>query len=141
MPLVVSLPPAVGAIDFYIDLAIDCVETVNVTVPCEVSVAAWPLPVVVRRNVSSICASAKVGQYFGFYNQAGTRGFAPTHPWLAGCASGRSQLLRAVVHVLGRRQHQRADSHVQGCLQPCHWPDQAWRAALLRRCSVRLAIL
>ena len=75
VPLLISLPPAVGAIDFYIDLAIDCVETVNVTVTCQVSVAAWPLPVVVRRNVSSICASAQVGQYFGFYNQAGKAGF------------------------------------------------------------------
>lgn len=71
VPLVISLPPGMGAIDFYIDLAIDCVETVNVTLPCAVSVATWPLPLVVTRNVSSICSSARVGQYFGFYDHAG----------------------------------------------------------------------
>jgi hypothetical protein len=70
---VISLPPGIGALDFYIDLAIDCVGTVNVTLPCEVSVATYPLPLVVMRNVSSICASAKVGQYFGFYDHAGAR--------------------------------------------------------------------
>ena len=31
-----ALPPGVGAVDFYIDLAIDCVETVNVTKACQV---------------------------------------------------------------------------------------------------------
>ena len=36
VPLVMALPPGVGAVDFYIDLAIDCVETVNVTKPCQV---------------------------------------------------------------------------------------------------------
>lgn len=36
MPLVIALPPGVGALDFYIDLAIDCVETTNVTMPCQV---------------------------------------------------------------------------------------------------------
>lgn len=71
VPLVMTLPPGVGALDFYIDLGIDCVNTTNITVPCEVSVATWPLPLVVRKNVSSICSSAKVGQYFGFYDIAG----------------------------------------------------------------------
>ena len=36
VPLVIALPPGVGALDFYIDLAIDCVETTNVTMPCQV---------------------------------------------------------------------------------------------------------
>ncbi len=31
----IALPPGVGAIDFYIDLAIDCVNTTNVTRPCQ----------------------------------------------------------------------------------------------------------
>ena len=39
MPLVMALPPGVGAVDFYIDLAIDCVETVNVTKACQVTSA------------------------------------------------------------------------------------------------------
>ena len=39
VPLVMALPPGVGAVDFYIDLAIDCVETVNVTKPCQVNSA------------------------------------------------------------------------------------------------------
>jgi hypothetical protein len=148
VPLVITLPPGIGAVDFYIDLAIDCVNTTDVTVrailifshsslqlsswagiwqplpaacpqdapclfwqqklviiiriggtmceggsvgengpkicvrnrdnisiclqvPCDVSVATWPLPLVVRKNVSSICASAEVGQYFGFYDHSG----------------------------------------------------------------------
>ena len=37
MPLVIALPTGVGAIDFYIDLAIDCVNTTNVTMPCQVT--------------------------------------------------------------------------------------------------------
>ena len=36
VPLVSALPTGVGAIDFYIDLAIDCVNTTNVTMPCQV---------------------------------------------------------------------------------------------------------
>lgn len=96
IPLVVSLPPAVGAVDFYIDLAIDCVETVNVTALCEVSVAAWPLPVVVRRNVSSICASAQVGQYFGFYNQAGKSDSRVHTPMLAEARYTFAQFVRAI---------------------------------------------
>ncbi|CAL8471357.1 g10899 [Coccomyxa elongata] len=71
VPLVITLPPGIGALDFYIDLAIDCVNTTNITVPCDVSVATWPLPLVITKNVSSICASAEVGQYFGFYDHAG----------------------------------------------------------------------
>ena len=34
-----ALPPGVGAVDFYSDLAIDCVETVNVTKACQVTSA------------------------------------------------------------------------------------------------------
>lgn len=33
--------------------------------------AAAPEPLIVKRNLSSICSSAKVGQYFGFYNREG----------------------------------------------------------------------
>ena len=33
--------------------------------------AAFPEPLIVKKNVSSICSSAKVGQYFGFYNREG----------------------------------------------------------------------
>jgi hypothetical protein len=36
VPLVIALPSGVGALDFYIDLAIDCVETTNITMPCQV---------------------------------------------------------------------------------------------------------
>ena len=72
VPVSMRLPPGVGAVDFYLDLAIDCVNTTSVTMPCFVMTdptAANPL--VVIKNVSSICASARVGQYFGFYNNAG----------------------------------------------------------------------
>ena len=37
----------------------------------QVTVAAAPEPLIVERNVSSICSSAEVGQYFGFYNKEG----------------------------------------------------------------------
>ena len=37
----------------------------------QVTVAASPEPFIVKRNVSSICSSAMVGQYFGFYNKEG----------------------------------------------------------------------
>ena len=37
----------------------------------QVTVAAYPEPFIVKRNVSSICTSAMVGQYFGFYNKEG----------------------------------------------------------------------
>ena len=41
VPLVIALPADIGAIDFYIDLAIDCVNTTNVTVPCQVRDSPW----------------------------------------------------------------------------------------------------
>ena len=71
-PVSMRLPPGVGAIDFYLDLAIDCVNTTSVTMPCFVMTDPPAHdPFVIIKNVSSICASAKVGQYFGFYNHAG----------------------------------------------------------------------
>jgi hypothetical protein len=72
VPVEIKLPPGVGAIDFYLDLAIDCVNTTSVTMPCFVMVEPLqPDPFVTIKPVSSICASAKVGQYFGFYHHAG----------------------------------------------------------------------
>ena len=72
VPVEITLPPGVGAIDFYLDLAIDCVNTTSVTMPCFVMVEPLqPDPFVIIKPVSSICASAKVGQYFGFYHHAG----------------------------------------------------------------------
>ena len=37
VPLVIALPTGVGAIDFYIDLALDCMNTTNVTMPRQVT--------------------------------------------------------------------------------------------------------
>lgn len=44
VPLVLALPPGVGAIDFYIDLAIDCVNTTDVTRPCQARKPPLRLP-------------------------------------------------------------------------------------------------
>ena len=45
----------------------------------QVTVAAYPEPFIVKRDVSSICSSAMVGQYFGFYNKEGVPACIPLH--------------------------------------------------------------
>lgn len=68
-PIVLSLPPGTAAADFYIDAAIDCVNTTRAAVSCRVG--AQPGDVEVKLHLVSVCGSAFVGVYAGFYDEEG----------------------------------------------------------------------
>lgn len=67
--ITLALPANVGAIDFYIDAAIDCVNTTKARLVCTVTVnddSGQELKV--REPLYSICDKADVGKYFGFFS-------------------------------------------------------------------------
>ena len=72
--------------------------------------AAYPEPFIVKRNVSSICSSAMVGQYFGFYNKEG----------VPACFPLRSQMLHLRRLICSRMAWgYAATTHTKGC-KPLH---------------------
>lgn len=68
-PLKLKLPDGVGAVDFYLDAAIDCITTLSVTLSCTLTVQ--PGNVSKTQTLNSICDSPLVGTYFGVYDASG----------------------------------------------------------------------
>ncbi len=108
-PITIYLPPNTTAFDFYLDLGIDCVTTLNVSATCVVqaySSCTGDVGATIKGPVESICSSPKVGKYYGFYSDAAAErqdaGSELGATWQS--AGGAAQLGQDIIEVAAARR-------------------------------------